>query len=150
MSATSMRRVRPTRSCPCSRAPARCAAPCRPADHRDRQRCDDKTGAIVYDRALRPPEKQHAPWQERCAVQLATALAALEAAVPTGWFGGEQPAQADITVGCAVGYLRLRLVEAFAPGRYPALERLAAACEDLEAFRATRPAADEAMPARSV
>src|SRR5678815_1209188 len=36
----------------------------------------DKAGAIVYDRSLRPPDKQHAPWQERCAVQLASALAA--------------------------------------------------------------------------
>jgi len=108
----------------------------------------DKVVAIVYDRALRPPEKQHAPWQQRCAVQLATALAALETAAPAGWWGGQQPGQADITVGCALGYLRLRLAEAFAPGRYPALERLAAACEDVPAFRATRPADDEAMPAR--
>jgi glutathione S-transferase len=110
----------------------------------------DKAGTIVYERALRPPEKQHAPWQDRCAVQLATALAALEAAAPLGWFGGDQPKQADIITACAVGYLRLRLVEAFAPGRYPALERLTAACEDLEPFRATRPATDEAMPARPV
>jgi glutathione S-transferase len=108
----------------------------------------DKAGAIVYDRALRPPEKQHAPWQDRCAVQLASALAALEAAVPAGWFGGDRPGQADITAGCALGYLLLRLPEALAGGRYPRLERLAGACEGLEAFHLTRPAADEVMPAR--
>jgi glutathione S-transferase len=114
----------------------------------------DKAGAIVYDRTLRPPEKQHAPWQERCAVQLATALAALEAAMPQGggtpWIGGDHPGQADITVGCALGYLLLRLPEALAAGRMPALERLAAACEELEAFRVTRPAADEAMPTQPI
>jgi glutathione S-transferase len=108
----------------------------------------DKAGAIVYDRMLRPPDKQHAPWQERCAVQLASALAALDAAVPDGWFGGDAPGQADITAGCACGYLHNRLPEVLARGRYRALDRLAAACEDLPAFRATRPAADEVMPSQ--
>jgi len=111
----------------------------------------DKAGAVVYDRTLRPPEKQHVPWQERCAIQLASALAALEAAVPPGrWIGGESPGQADITVGCALGYLLLRLPEALVAGRMPALEQLAAACEELEAFRCTRPAADEIMPAQPI
>lgn len=108
----------------------------------------DKAGAIVYDRTLRPPDKQHAAWQERCAVQLASGLAALEHAAPTGWFGGDAPGQADITTGCALGYLQMRLPEAMPPGRYPALDRLAIACDDLEAFRATRPAPDEVMPSQ--
>jgi glutathione S-transferase len=109
----------------------------------------DKAGAIVYERTLRPPDKQHAPWQERCRIQLASALAALEAAVAGAgpWLGGAHPGQADITVGCALGYLLLRLPEALIAGEMPALERLAAACEELEAFRLTRPAADEVMPA---
>src|SRR5262245_48902888 len=71
----------------------------------------DKAGAIVYDRTLRPSDKQHAPWQERCAEQLASALAALDATVPDGWFAGDQPGQADITTGCALGYLHNRLPE---------------------------------------
>lgn len=110
----------------------------------------DKAGAIVYERTLRPPDKQYAPWQDRCGVQLASALAALEAAVPAGWFGGDRPGQADVTAGCALGYLLLRLPEALVPGRYPALERLATACEALEAFRQARPAADEVMPDRPI
>ena len=109
-----------------------------------------KAGAIVYDRKLRPPEAQYAPWQDRCGVQLASALRALDAAVPKGWFGGQGPRQADITVGCALGYLRLRLPEAFPPGRYPALERFVGACDELAAFRATRPADDEKMPAQPI
>lgn len=110
----------------------------------------DKAGAIVYDRTLRPAEKQHAPWQERCAVQLASALAALDEAAPGGWFGGETPGQADITAGCALGYLQMRLPEAIPPGRYPALDRLAIACNDLAAFRETRPAEDEVMPSQPI
>lgn len=108
----------------------------------------DKAGAIVYERMLRPADKQHPPWQERCAVQLASALDALDAGAPAGWAGGEHPGQADITAGCALGYLRLRLPEALPAGHYPALERWSAACEALPAFRAYRPAADEVMPAR--
>jgi glutathione S-transferase len=109
-----------------------------------------KAGAIVYDRTLRPPDKQYAPWQERCAVQLVSALAALEAAAPASWLGGERPRQADITVGCALGYIRMRMAEAVPPGRYPALERHAAACEELAAFRANQAAADETMPVRPI
>lgn len=108
----------------------------------------DKAGAIVYDRTLRPPDKQHAPWQERCAVQLSSALAALDDAVPHGWFAGDEPGQADVTTGCALGYLHHRFPEALPPGRYRALDRFAAACDDLPAFRATRPAADEIMPSQ--
>jgi glutathione S-transferase len=108
----------------------------------------EKAGVIVYERTLRPADKQHLPWQERCAVQLASALSTLAVASPAGWAGGERPGQADITAGCALGYLRLRLPEALPPGCYPALERWAAACEALEAFRAYQPASDEAMPAQ--
>jgi glutathione S-transferase len=110
----------------------------------------DKAAAIVYERTLRPPEKQHAPWQERCAVQLASALAALEAAAPSGWWHGAQPGHADILVACMVRYLRLRLPEALADERYPALAQLAARCEQLPAFVATQPADDERMPAALV
>jgi glutathione S-transferase len=110
----------------------------------------DKAGAVVYDRSLRPPDRQYTPWQERCAVQLTSALAALEAAAPTGWFAGEAPGLADITTGCALGYLQMRLPEALPPGRYRALDQLAAACDQLAAFRATRPADDEAMPSQPI
>lgn len=108
----------------------------------------DKAGAIAYERLLRPADKQHAPWLERCRVQLASALDALEASAPTGWFGGDEPNQADITVACMLGYLALRVPEARAG--YAKLERHAAESEELAAFRATRPAADEAMPAAPI
>lgn len=137
--------------------PARALVPARGAPRRAALRIIaiaggliDKAGAIAYERNLRPPDKQYAPWLDRCAVQVASALAALEAAAPAGWWGGDRPNQADITVACAIGYVRMRFAEAMASGRYPASERLAAACEALAAFTATRPAADEAMPARPI
>ena len=43
----------------------------------------DKTVQIVYERNLRPAEKQHEPWIDRVSVQLLAAYAELEAEV--GW-----------------------------------------------------------------
>ena len=41
----------------------------------------EKSVQIVYERSLRPPEKQHAPWVTRVRGQLAAALAELDAAL---------------------------------------------------------------------
>jgi glutathione S-transferase len=108
----------------------------------------DKVGAIVYERSLRPPDKQFEPWLDRCRVQAESGLAALEADTGEGWYLGAGPRQPDITVACVVGYLPLRAPELFPAGRFPRLERLLAAAEALPAFEATRPAADERMPDR--
>lgn len=108
----------------------------------------DKAGAIVYERTLRPPEKIHLPWIERCRVQVDSGLQALESATGAGFYLRDRPMQPDITTACMLGYLRLRLPEALAARRYPKLERFAAACAALPAFRATEPASDESMPAQ--
>jgi glutathione S-transferase len=106
----------------------------------------DKAGTITAELALRPPDKQYAPWLDRCRTQLATTLAALEAETGPTWHGGDRPMQADITIASMIGYLRLRLRDAFPAGAYPALARLADACEALPSFERTRPADDEQMP----
>jgi glutathione S-transferase len=106
----------------------------------------DKAGAIAYERLLRPADKIHQPWIDRCAAQLAGTLDVLEKLVPARWFLGERLMQADIMTGAMLGYLTLRVPDMFPPGRYPALQRFAARCEREAAFEKTRPAADEAMP----
>ncbi len=109
----------------------------------------EKIGGIVYERTLRPPDKRFEPWLERCAVQAAGGLAALEAATPaSGWYLGAEPRQPDVTVACVVAYLPMRARDLFPPGRYPKLERLLATAEALPVFVQTRPAADETMPDR--
>ncbi len=108
----------------------------------------DKAGAVAYERMLRPQETIYMPWIDRCLTQLASALAALEALPRSPWYLGARPMQPDITVGVMLGYLDLRVADAFPAGRYPKLEALSAACEALPAFSATRPAADETMPPR--
>jgi glutathione S-transferase len=109
----------------------------------------EKSGAIVYESALRPPEKRHQPWLDRCLVQALSGLRALEAATPAGgWYVGERPMQPDLTVACMMDYLRERLPEALAARPVPKLTDFARRFADLPAFALTRPSPDEAMPAR--
>jgi glutathione S-transferase len=109
----------------------------------------DKAGVVVYERSLRPPEKRHQPWLDRCAVQAASGLAALEGMTAgAGFYLGDRPLQPDITVACAVAYLNLRMPELVPPGSHPRLGAFLAAFARLEAFRLTEPAPDEIMPAQ--
>ncbi|MEJ7598666.1 MAG: glutathione S-transferase family protein [Kofleriaceae bacterium] len=105
----------------------------------------DKAGTIIYERTLRPPDKQLASWLDRCAVQVSSGLAALEAVTAPGWYV-ERFSQADITVGCVIHYFALRGLALFSAVQYPKLAQLAETCEALPAFAITRPAPDEVMP----
>lgn len=107
----------------------------------------DKAGAIVYERSLRPPDKQLASWLDRCSVQVESGLDALEALTGTSWYVGDRISHADIAVACTLAYFPLRGLPQLTPARHPALTRKAAACEALDAFALTRAAADEVMPA---
>ena len=106
----------------------------------------EKAVAIVYERVLRPEGKQHAPWLERCQTQLAGSLVALEAECDTAGLAGGRFPQAAIASACLVGFLNLRVPDAFPVGRYPRLETLAAHAEALPAFKAARPGDDDTPP----
>lgn len=95
---------------------------------------NDKAKDIVYERGLRPTEKVHEPWVERCRGQLEAALAALDRHEPRPWLLGERLTQADVTVACSISFMRKALPEALPAGRYPNLEHLSEACEALPAF----------------
>lgn len=69
----------------------------------------DKAIMIVIERVFRPEEKRHAPWTDRCRVQVEGALAELErqcAARSGQWLVGEAMTLADLTVACNVTYAR--------------------------------------------
>jgi len=106
----------------------------------------DKAGAIAYERLLRPADKIHQPWLERCAEQVTSALQALEAMKASPWFLGDRLMQPDIMIGTMLFYLQLRVPDVFPLQRYPALARFSARCEQEPAFQETRPAPDEVMP----
>lgn len=91
----------------------------------------DKAIAISYERR-RPAPQQSVDWVERCRVQIEAALGELEA----GWSISKKPTQAEVTTATMMAYVR-RVEPAIVPaGRYSRLERMAADCEGLPAFRA--------------
>ena len=100
----------------------------------------DKGREQVYEQAMRPAERRHAPWVERVTLQMHGALAVVEAqaAARAGRpLVGEARTQADITAVCAFTFL-CDTVLADSAARYPALCALAARWEADVAFRATR------------
>jgi glutathione S-transferase len=109
--------------------------------------CFEKAVALFYEGYFHPAAHVSTVWQSRCEHQLAAGLAALEARAGHPWLYGDDLSHADIMATCAIGYLNLRLPQAFAPGRYPKLEALATTCEAMPAFTLARIGANETMPA---
>ena len=102
----------------------------------------DKGREQVYEQVMRPAERRHAPWLERCALQMHAALGELEAQCArrsrARWLIGPMMTQADITVACAFTFVSdaLRFDEAAVP-RYPALSAFVNRCEATSEFRST-------------
>lgn len=112
----------------------------------------EKGVAQVYEYVLRPEEKRYEPWLERCRKQMHGALAELERICRERglgkWLVADRLTQADITVTCVFTYLTdaLALTPERAP--YPAIRALAARCEALPEFQATRLAFVAPIPAK--
>ena len=99
----------------------------------------EKTVQIVYERNLRPADKQHEPWVERVRTQLLAAYAELErdlasAALPTGQDGFDA---ADVTVAVGWHFTQMMLPEIVSKAGYPNLQAFSAFAEELPAFRDT-------------
>jgi glutathione S-transferase len=109
----------------------------------------EKAGQITYERYFHPGNAHSADWDTRCNAQLGAALDHLEARCGTEWFFAEGFSHADVMTSCMIGYLRLRVPEAFADARLPMLADLAARCEALEIFAQSAIGPDEVMPDRS-
>ena len=96
----------------------------------------------LYERVFRPEEKRHAPWVERCHLQMSASLAALDRQVGergvSQWLVGKRMTQADITAVCAFTFLNDALRVAADSVMYASLATLAARCESLPAFQETR------------
>ena len=95
---------------------------------------DKAGGGVVYERLVRPSRYRWPAWIERCRIQAATALAALDAAA---WPAADRLDQSQITTACLLFYLRVNAPEMTLPGAYPTLDALMARCEPMDAFRAT-------------
>jgi glutathione S-transferase len=97
----------------------------------------EKTVSIIYERNLRPAEKQHEPWLERVRGQLLTAYGALEREMPDGWFTGGAILQPEITTAVAWRFTQHVVSELVPRAEFPRLVALSARAEMLPPFRET-------------
>ena len=106
----------------------------------------EKAGAVVYERHFHPGKMLCKEWEERCLDQLHAGLEQLEKGCGSPWYSDLHMSQADITIGCMLGYLKLRVPEAFPANKYPKLHGLSLHCEMREEFVKSRASPDETMP----
>jgi glutathione S-transferase len=99
----------------------------------------EKTVQQVYERALRPAERQHEPWFERVNGQMHAAWAVLDQLVAgrDGWLCAGRLTQADITAAVAWRFNQHMLPGSTDAARYPAIAALSARAEALPEFVAT-------------
>jgi glutathione S-transferase len=102
----------------------------------------DKTVQIVYERNLRPVEKQHEPWVDRVSVQLLAAYAGLEAevallgALP---LDADRLGQAGVTVAVAWRFTQMMVPKIVIAAEYRNLQAFSAFAEQQPAFESTPP-----------
>jgi glutathione S-transferase len=109
----------------------------------------DKAMATFMERYYHDKKTISKDWEQRCLSQLNASLVELEKQCGTPWFSDLHMSQADVSIGCLIGYIKLRVPEAFPVDKYPKLHRLSMHCEMREEFTACRPAANETVPAKS-
>ncbi|QGZ61196.1 glutathione S-transferase family protein [Paraburkholderia acidisoli] len=99
----------------------------------------EKTVQQVYERALRPAERQHEPWFERVHAQMHAAWGVLDTLVAgrDGWLCAGRITQADITAAVAWRFMQHMLPGSVDAARYPAIAALSARAEALPEFIAT-------------
>jgi len=98
----------------------------------------EKSVQIVYERGLRPAEKQHQPWVVRVTGQLLAACDGLEAQLASHPLALTRTAldQAGVSTAVAWAFIQNMLPEVVPASRYPNLVAFSQAAEALPEFRA--------------
>lgn len=98
----------------------------------------EKSIQIIYERNLRPVEKQHEPWVSRVTGQLLAAYEALEAEFVRKPLVVESATinQAGVTTAVAWHFTQKMLPEVVRASLFPALQRFSASAEQLPEFAA--------------
>jgi len=101
----------------------------------------DKTVQIVYERNLRPVEKQHEPWIDRVSAQLLAAYAGLETELALGTLplDAGRLGQAGVTVAVAWKFAQMMVPKIVVAAEYPNLQSFSAFAEQQPAFESTPP-----------
>lgn len=99
----------------------------------------EKSVQIVYERNLRPAEKQHEPWIARVREQLFAAYAALENALKDAKSAWDVATvtQGAVTIAVAWQFTQLVLPDEVRATDFPNLAEFSAQAELLDAFKAT-------------
>lgn len=102
----------------------------------------DKGVLQIYERVFRPEDKRHAPWTNRCRVQMSGSLAGIDRYLgeqgASQWLVGRRMTQADITCVCVFTFLDDALRVGSDAVMFSSLAALAARCESLPVFQETR------------
>ncbi|MFN0193376.1 MAG: glutathione S-transferase family protein [Aestuariivirga sp.] len=108
----------------------------------------EKIVALFFERLFHDPKAVSRDWEKRLLSQIEVGLAWLEHECGSPWFIDSHMTQADVTVGCMLSHLKLRMPELFPANKYPKLHSLSLHCEIRDEFVAARPAANETVPKR--
>ena len=106
----------------------------------------DKVVALFFERTFHDAKQLSASYDARLSSQIKVALEKLEHDCGNPWFFDNKMSQADITIGCTLSHLKLRLPEFFPADKYPKLHALSRHCEMREEFDAARIGANETVP----
>lgn len=101
----------------------------------------EKTVQIVYERRLRPEEKQHEPWIDRVTTQLRGAYAMLERELSASTLRHALADQSDAGITTAVTwrFTQMMLPDFLSETAYPTLQAFAKQAEGLPVFLDTPP-----------
>lgn len=108
----------------------------------------EKVVALFFERLFHSDKQINRDYEKRMISQIHAALDRLEHDCGTPWFFDDRMTQADITTGCMIGHMKLRVPELFPSDKYAKLHALALHCETKEDFVKARPGAEETVPDR--
>lgn len=97
----------------------------------------DKAVQLVYERELRPAEKQYADWIDRVIGQVSAACDLLNERIDPEvlWLASGRPAQAGLSLAVACTFMQHRVPDVWTEGRFAKLQAFRAEAEELAVFR---------------
>jgi len=108
--------------------------------------CSDKVVSLFFERQFHSKKSVSSELDARLSSQIKATLQRLEHDCGTPWFNDHHMTQADVTIGCTLSHLKLRLPEFFPTTAYPKLHALSRHCEMMPEFDAARIGANETVP----
>ncbi len=108
--------------------------------------CSEKVVSLFFERNFHSAKNISPELDARLSSQIKSTLEWLEQHCGTPWFNDHHMTQADVTIGCTLSHVKLRLPEFFPADAYPKLHALSRHCEMMPEFDAARIGANETVP----